>query len=135
MEALTLSRKDFTDAIDQINSLEGPGYTSLFEVKFPEGINKASVLEICRIMQAPSFENRVKLMRLCIAGKNVEVKCPNGDVETFCMTNAEDSFDAFPLFEKEPLALIAIADSVYGYIVKKSWRLSTPKEAAAQNAE
>ncbi len=134
MEALTLSQKDFTEAINLANSLDDQ-YTSMFEVTFPDGINKASVLEICRIMQAPSLENRVKLMKLCIVGKNVEVKCPNGDVEKFCMTNAEDSLDAFPLFEKEPFALIAIANSLYGYILKKSWRLSTPKEAAAKNAE
>ena len=134
MEALTLSKKDLTEAIELANSMDDQ-YTSLFKVTFLEGMNKVNVLEICRIIQAPSFENRVKLAKLCIAGKNVEVKCPNGDVETFCMTNAEDSFDAFPLFDKEPMALIALADSVYGYILKKSWRLSKPKEAAAKNAE
>lgn len=134
MEALTLSRNDFIEALDMANSLDVQ-YTSLFKITFPDGMNKASVLEICRVMQAPSLENRIKLMKLCIAGKNVEVTCPNGEVETFCMTNPEDSLDAFPLFDKEPFALIAIADSVYGYILKKSWRLSKPKEAAAQNAE
>ena len=134
MEALTLSQKDFNEALELANSLDDQ-YTSMFKVTFPDGINKASVLEICRIMQAPSLENRVKLMKLCIVGKNVEVTCPNGDVETFCMTNAEDSLDAFPLFDKEPFALVAIANSLYGYILKKSWRLSTPKEAAAKNAE
>lgn len=132
MEALTLSRKDFIDALDLANSLDEQ-YTSMFKIEFPEGMNKASVLEICRVMQAPSLDNRVKLMKLCIAGKNVQVTCPNGEVETFCMTNANDSLDAFPLFNKEPFALIAMADSVYGYILKKSWRLSKPKEAAAEN--
>ena len=134
MEALTLSTKDFTEALELANSMDDQ-YTSLFKVSFPEGINKASVLEICRIMQAPSLDNRVKLMRLCIAGKNVEVTCPNGDVETFCMTTPDDSLDAFPLFEKEPFALVAIANSLYGHILKKSWRLSKPKEAAAEKAE
>lgn len=134
MEALTLSRNDFLEALDLANGLDVQ-YTSLFKITFPDGMNKASVLEICRVMQAPSLENRIKLMKLCIAGKNVEVTCPNGEIEKFCMTNPEDSLDAFPLFEKEPFALIALADSVYGYILKKSWRLSKPKEAAAENEE
>ncbi len=48
------------------------------------------------------------------------------------MTNADDSFDALPLFEKEPLALIALTDAVYGYLLKKSVRLSAPDGAAVQ---
>ena len=71
-------------------------------------------------------------MRVCIAGKNVEVKCPNGESMKFCMSNVDDVLEAIPLFKDEPLALVAIADSLYGYILKKYVRLSKPKEAAAK---
>ena len=74
-------------------------------------------------------------MQICIAGKNVHVKCPNGEVEKFCMTNVDDNLEGFPLFEHDPLALLAIADTLYGYILKKYVRLSKPKAEAAQNAE
>ena len=136
MEALTLDRNMYRQTLDDINEmLAGDSYANQFVVKFPDGVNTASVLEICRTIQAPSFENKVKLMRICIAAKNVEVTCPNGDVEKFCMTNVDDNLEGFPLFEKDPLALIAIADAVYGYILKKYVRLSKPKAEAAQNAE
>ena len=86
------------------------------------------------MLNAPTFENKIHILKICIAGKNVEVKCPNGEVEKFCISNVEDSFGAFPLFEKDPLALMAIADSLYGYILKKYVRL--PKaQAAAPKAE
>ena len=131
MEALTLSRKDYDDALNGINNSDSDvGYLYQFSVTFPDGINTASVLEICRVIQEPTMDNKIHLMKLCITGRNVEVKCPNGEKEKFCMTNAEDTLDAFPLFQKEPLALIAIADSLYGHILKKYVRLSKVPEKA-----
>ena len=132
MEALTLSRKDYDEAMDRINNEVGDqSYIAQFSVTFPDGINTASVLEICRTLQLPNWENKIRLLQLCIKGRNVEVKCPNGEVEKFCMNGDNDSFDAFPLFQKDPLALIAIADDVYGYILKKYVRLSKAQETAA----
>ena len=133
MEALTLTRKIYKEALAEINNaLDGESYVSLFTVKFPDGLNTAAVMEICRTLNTPTFENKVRLMRICIQGKNVEVTCPNGDVEKFCMTNVDDNLGAFPLFEKDPLALVAISDNVYGYLLKKYVRLSKPKTAAAE---
>lgn len=133
MEALTLDRSVYKNALAEINQTLGDeSYISLFSVTFPDGINTASVLEICRVINAPTFENKVHLLRVCIAGRNVEVTCPNGDKEKFCMNNVEDNFEALPLFAKDPLALIAISDSVYGYILKKYVRLSKPSEAAGK---
>lgn len=135
MEAITLDRSVYLDALTDINeSLDGKSYISLFSVKFPDGINTADTLEICRVIQSPTFENKVHLLKVCIEGKNVEVTCPNGDVEKFCMSNVGDNFSAFPLFKNEPLALMAIADSIYGYILKKYVRLSKSREVA-DNAE
>ena len=132
MEALTLNRRQYKDALAQINEiLNDDSYVNLFEVKFPDGINTANTIEICRVVNTPTFDNKVHLMRICIAGKNVEVKCPNGDTKKFCMSNVDDVLEAIPLFKDEPLALIAIADSLYGHILKKYVRLSKPKEAAA----
>jgi hypothetical protein len=134
MEALTLTRADYTEALKKINETLGDAsYVSLFTVKFPDGINTASTLEICRTIQAPTFENKVNLLKICIEGKNVEVKCPNGDTEKFCMTNRENNFEGFPLFQKDPMALVAIADAVYGYILKKYVRLSMAQEPAAKS--
>ena len=131
MEALTLDRKTYKDAIAYVNETLGDAsYISLFSVTFPDGINTANALEICKVINAPTFENKVHLLRVCITGKNVEVKCPNGETEKFCMNNVDDTFEAFPLFQKDPLALMAISDSVYGYILKKYVRLSKPVEAA-----
>ena len=136
MEALTLTRADYNEALEEVNKgLGDESYISMFEVTFPDGINTANTLEICRVIQNPTFENKIRLMKICIAGKNVEVKCPNGDVEKFCMTSPEDNLEGFPLFQKDPLALLAIADALYGYILKKYVRLSKPKEAAADKAE
>ncbi len=133
MEALTLNRNVYTEALQNINeALNGESYIAQFSVTFPEGINTANTLEICRVINAPTFENKTHLMRICIANKNVEVKCPNGDVEKFCMTNVEDNFEGIPLFAKDPLALMAIADCLYGYILKKYVRLSKPSEAAVK---
>ena len=136
MEAIKLDRSIYEDTLAQINNtLGGDSYVSLFSVEFPDGINTANTLEICRVMNAPTFENKVHLMKVCIEGKNVKVTCPNGDVEKFCMSNINDNFEGFPLFQKDPLALMAIADSLYGYILKKYVRLSKPKEQVADNAE
>ena len=136
MEALTLDRSVYEDALANINETLGEkSYISSFSVKFPDGINTANTLEICRVIQAPTFDNKLHLMKVCIEGKNVEVTCPNGDVEKFCMSSVEDNLEGFPLFEKDPLALMAIADSLYGYILKKYVRLSKPKEQVANHAE
>ena len=133
MEALTLDRSVYKSALAEINETLGDeSYISKFSVSFPDGINTANTLEICRVINAPTFENKVHLMRVCIAGKNVEVTCPNGETEKFCMTSVDDSLEGFPLFGKDPLALLAIADSLYGYILKKYVRLSKPREAAAK---
>lgn len=136
MEALTLDRSVYEDALANINETLGEkSYISSFSVKFPDGINTANTLEICRVIQAPTFDNKLHLMKVCIEGKNVEVTCPNGDVEKFCMSSVDDNLEGFPLFEKDPLALMAIADSLYGYILKKYVRLSKPKEQVADHAE
>lgn len=131
MEALTLDRSIYKEELDRINEgLDGKSYISLFSVTFPEGINTANALEICKVINAPTFENKLRLMRICIEGKKVEVTCPNGDKEKFCLTNVDDNFEGFPLIQKDPLALMAISDSLYGYILKKYVRLSKPVEAA-----
>lgn len=122
MEALTITREEYTEGLDKVNSFDGV-YLNNFTVTFPDGINTAQTLQICRTIQNPSLESKIELMRICIAGKNVEVKCPNGDIEKFCMSSVDDSLEAFPLFKREPLALIAIADSLYGHLLKKYVRL------------
>ena len=133
MESLTLNRQTYTEALAYVNEgLGDESYVSLFDVKFPDGINTANALEICKVINAPNFDNKVHLLRICITGKNVEVKCPNGEIEKFCMNNVNDAFEAFPLFQKDPLALLAIADAIYGYILKKYVRLSKPDGAAAK---
>ena len=135
MEALTLTRKIYNETLNEVAAGMGDTtYLDQFEVTFPDGINTAEVMEICRVIQNPTFDNKIRLIKICIAGKNVEVKCPNGEIQKFCMTTEADSFDAFPLFRDDPLALVAIADTLYGYILKKYVRLSKPKEAAAQKA-
>ena len=135
MEALTLTRKIYSETLDEVAAGMGDTtYLDQFEVTFPEGLNTAEVLEICRVIQNPTFDNKIRLLKICITGKNVQVKCPNGEVQKFCMTNEADNFDAFPLFKDDPLALVAITDTLYGYILKKYVRLSKPKEAAAQKA-
>lgn len=133
MEALTLTRKEYSEGLDKIDQAvqNDKAYLDQFTIEFPEGLNTASTMEICRVIQDSSFESKVHLLRLCIAGKNVKVTCPNGDVEKFRLGNSEDSLEGFDLFKKDPLALWAIADSVYGYILKKSVRPSTPARAEA----
>ena len=123
MEALTLNRETYLSALEEVNEAVGEtDYLSMFTVTFPDGINTANTLELCRAIQTPTTENKVRLLKICIEGKN------------FCMSNVNDGFDGFPIFQKEPLALLAIADALYGHILKKYVRLSKPKEAAAQKA-
>ena len=139
MEALKLTRAVYEEGLDKIDQAvqNDKAYLDQFTIEFPEGLNTASTLEICKVIQDSSFESKVHLMRLCIAGKNVVVTCPNGETERFRLGSAEDGFDGFDLFKKDPLALWAIADSVYGYLLKKSVRPSTPAraEAVAQTLE
>ena len=79
MEALTLTRDDYTEALDYVNQgLGDKSYIELFKVTFPDGINTANTLEICRTIQEPTFNNKLRLMKICIAGKNVEVLCVEG---------------------------------------------------------
>ena len=134
MEAIKLSRAVYNEAIEKVEAVSREkAYLDQFEVEFPDGINTANALEICRAIQDSSFENKVHLLRICIAGKNVKVTCPNGDIETFRLGNVEDSFEGFPLFQKDPLALYALSDTIYGYILKKSLRPSkAPAEAETQ---
>ena len=136
MGALELTREEYTEGLEKISKVleTGHSYLDQFKIKFLEGLNTASSLEICRLMQDPSLEAKVNIMKICVAGKTVEVTCPNGDVEKFMINNPTDSLEALPLFQKEPLALSAIADCVYGYILKKSLRLSTAQEPAAETS-
>lgn len=133
MEALRLTREDYVDGLAQVAKSAGDSsYLDRFVVEFPDGINTASTMEICRVIQNTDFESKVRLMKLCVAKKNVTVTCPNGDVEKFCLSEITDNLEGFPLFKREPLALIAISDAIYGYILKKYVRLSKAQEAAAQ---
>lgn len=134
MEALKLTRQIYSEALERIDEVAINGaYLDQFEIEFPDGLNTASTMEICRVIQDSGFESKVHLLRLCIAGKNVKVKCPNGEVYTFKLGQAEDSIEGFDLFKKDPLALSALADTVYGFILKKSLRPSTARaEATAQ---
>ena len=75
MEALTLSRKDYADGLAKsiASAKDDKSYLDGFEIKFPDGINTASALEICRLLQNPEFEAKIRIMKICIEGKNVEV--------------------------------------------------------------
>ena len=133
---LTLNRKELVEGLNHIAEAQlgnEESYLDSFKINFPDGVNTAATLEICRAIQDSSFESKVRLTRICIAGKVVEIVCPNGEKESFCLSNVNDNFEAFPIFVKEPLALIALSDAVYGFVLKKSVRLSKPKEAAAKN--
>lgn len=134
MEALKLTRDVYTEALEKVGEAsKEKAYLDQFLIEFPEGLNTASTMEICRVIQDSGFESKVHIMRLCIAGKNVKVTCPNGDVESFRLGNAEDGLEGIELFRKDPLALCALADTVYGYLLKKSLRLSKARtEATAQ---
>lgn len=134
---LTLTRQDFKDGLAQVDKsfIDNKPYLERFEINFPEGLNTASALEICRIIQEPTMENKIRLMRICVTGRNVSVKCPNGETESFKISNVDDSIEGFDLFRKEPLALIAITGATYGHILKKSLRLSTARPGATAKAE
>ena len=133
---ITLTRDDFNKGLLQVNEACTDGsYLDKFKIVFPDGLNTASTLEICRVIQNADLETKIALTRICIAGRNVEVTCPNGEVEKFCMQNVSDGLEGFPLFKKEPLALIAISDAIYGYILKKSVRLSTAQTGAATTSK
>lgn len=137
---IKLTRQDYKEALVQVQKAteDDSSYLDKFSVDFPEGINSANTLEICRTIQDPSLESRINLMRICTAGKTVSVTCPNGERESFSLSNPSDSIEGFPLFKKEPLALIAVADCIYGYVLKKSIRLSvaqlTVEEVQTQKA-
>lgn len=131
--ALTLTRQDLIDGMLQVDKASEAGsYLGQFKVEFPDGINTASALEICRVITSSDMESKLRLMRICIQGRNVSVTCPNGDVEKFRMSNLDDAFEAFPLFQKEPLALMAISDAIYGHILKKSVRLPKAQAVTAE---
>lgn len=134
MEALTLTREVYKEGLQQIEDavIEDAAYLDQFKIEFPEGINTASVMEICRVIQDSSFEGKVHILRLCIEGKSVKVTCPNGEQESFRLSNREDGLEGIPLFQKEPLALWALADTVYGFIIKKYMR---PSKKARSEAE
>lgn len=126
MEAITLSRTDYEEGLVKAGQSikDNKTYVGQFSVNFPEGLNTAQALEICRVIQEPTFENKIRLAKICIAGKKVEVNCPNGEVSKFKINTPDDSLEAFELFQNEPLALIALTDAIYGFILKKSLRLS-----------
>lgn len=134
MEAIKINRQIYHEGIAQIENVvqNDKAYLDQFNIEFPEGLNTASTLEICRAIQDGSFEGKLHLMRLCIVGKTVKVTCPNGEIESFRLGNIDDGIDGFDLFKKEPLALWAIADSIYGYILKKSLRPSETTRTEAQ---
>lgn len=138
MEAIKLTREVYNEGLDKIDEAvkNDKAYLDQFVVEFPEGLNTANTMEICRVIQDSSFESKVRLMRTCILGKNVEVTCPNGEKERFRLGNETDSLEGIDLFEKDPLALWAIADCVYGYILKKSVRPSQAQvKAEAQTSK
>lgn len=131
MEALKLSRDVYNEAIEKVEAVsQEKAYLDQFEFEFPDGLNTASTMEICRVIQDSSFEGKVHVMRICIAGRNVKATCPNGEVETFKLGSVDDSLEGFPLFQKDPLALYALSDIIYGYILKKSLRPSMARAEA-----
>lgn len=134
--AITLTRNDYTEALEKIEAVSADtSYVDQFSFDFPEGLNTASTMEICRAVQNADFEAKVRLARVCIAGKPVKVTCPNGEKEKFQLSDMNDGLEGFPVFQKEPFALMALADTVYGYILKKSLRPSQPKKVPQPAAE
>ena len=73
MEALTLTRQDYHEGLDRVDEavVNDKAYLDQFKVEFPEGLNTANTMEICNVIQDSSFESKVHLMRICIAGKTV----------------------------------------------------------------
>ena len=124
MEAVELTRQDYIDGLASVAEASGDGtYLEKFKASFPQGLNTASALEICRLLQNPDLDAKVRLARICLAGKPCEVTNPDGSKESFLITDVGDSFDAFDEFKKWPLALLAVSDAIYGYVLKKSVRL------------
>lgn len=121
MEALQLTRDDYLDALVEVQraSLDKP-YLDKFKMDFPQGINTVSALEICRLVADTSLDAKVRLAKICLKDKVCEITLPDGSKDSFCMSNEGDSFDAFPVFNKYPLALQAVLDAIYGYVLKKS---------------
>lgn len=134
MEALTLTRNDYLEGLEHVAEAgtDGTSYLDKFKIDFPEGLNTATSLEICRLMTDPTMDAKIRIAKICVAGRNVEVTCPNGEKEKFHLNSPADSLEGFPLFAKEPLALMALSDCIYGYILKKSLRLSKTQAAAGQ---
>lgn len=123
MEALELNRESYIDGLAAVAQASGEStYLEKFKMSFPQGLNTASALEICRLVEKPDLDAKVRLMRVCLLNKPCEITSPSGEKESFCLSGMDDSFDAFPAFQKYPLALLAVADAVYGYILKKSVR-------------
>lgn len=134
--AITLDRNDYTEALEKIEQVSAEtSYVDQFKFEFPEGLNTASTMEICRAVQDAGFESKVRLARVCITGKPVKATCPNGEVEKFQLSETNAGLEGFPLFQKEPFALMALADTIYGYILKKSLRPSKPKKEPQAAAE
>jgi hypothetical protein len=123
---MKLNRQEYSEAIEKVGQVASSGvsYLDQFEFDFPDGLNTASVLEICRISTDTSLESKIKLAKICIAGKTVKGKCPNGEEFSFCLSSVDDGFDGFDVFKKDPLILMALADTIYGYVLKKSLRFS-----------
>ena len=121
MEARKINRQIYHEGIAQIENViqDDKAYLDQFNIEFPEGLNTASTLEICRAIQEGSFEGKLHLMRLCIVGKTVKVTCPNGDIESFRLGNIDDGIDGFDLFKKEPLVLAIHAGLECGILLSK----------------
>lgn len=135
--AISLTRQSYEEGLEKIGkaAMNDKSYLDSFSFDFPEGLNTANALEICRAMQDDSMELRIRLTKIVIAGKTVEVTCPNGDKEKFCLSNASDSFDGFDVFQKDPLVLLALSDTIFGFILKKSLRLPIEKKTAQEAAQ
>ena len=125
---MELNRKDREQALLSVAreaEESGESYLDQFKIDVPDGLNTASVMEICRMIQDPmSFDQRVRMAKICLVGKNVTVTCPNGEKESFCLGSVDAGLEGIPLFQKEPAALMAIADAVQGYLLKKYLRPS-----------
>lgn len=130
---LTLTRDEYKEGLETIEkiALDDVSYLDQFKINFPDGLNTANSLEICRAIQDPSLESKVRIAKICIAGKTVEIVCPNGEKQKFCIKSPTDNLEAFPIFQEEPLATMALADIIYGHLLKKSVRLSKTGDTAA----
>ena len=61
MEALKLTRKVYDEGLEKINSaaVGDTAYLDQFEIELEDGLNTASVMEICRVIQDSSFEGKM----------------------------------------------------------------------------